>query len=473
MRDSRGTAERGKSKLADSPVIAWLVAAAAFVAAAFCMVSLTWDGSYFMVRTLQEGMPTIAAHRWFHWVLLEPVLWMRGVVHDPAGLSVVHGLTCSLPPLLSLAACMAMLRGEYARLRIWALAGILLAPLPGQFFLITEVTPAIQLAWILFAFAWRGCPARWAPAVVAASGAMATLHPAAAPLFLFAAISAAALGLAGDRAERPRMFAWSGVFAAAMIVKLCETMVHATPYEHESMSPAVWLAESRTGLRYSPFPALLPVFVDMSLFAWTLVRPGSRARKPWLSRALWAASFILGIDYAIDTGGWTASINYRKFALVVTAPFVLAAGFDAFRLRRTAHGGGSLPAAGISLICPALLFAMVLSLMSFSWLALCRTFTGQLAAHPGRVMAYDDLPKPECYSALNHWSTTSLSLVLQGWEPRKVFIRDSRLQLSGGFHICPGDDFRCEDKAFKLAWLAGISNNDAAPAPPRSATPGH
>ena len=61
MRDSRGTAERGKSKLADSPVIAWLLAAAAFVTAAFCMVSLTWDGSYFMVRTLQEGMPTIAA----------------------------------------------------------------------------------------------------------------------------------------------------------------------------------------------------------------------------------------------------------------------------------------------------------------------------------------------------------------------------------------------------------------------------
>ena len=425
------------------------------------MAALAWDGSSFMVVILQGGAPFMPAHRWFHWVLEEPVLWMRGIVNDPSGLSVVHGLTCALPPLLALACCMAMLRGEFTRLRIWTVAGILLVPLPGQFFLITEVTPAVQLSWILFAFTWIGCPLRWSPAVALAAGAMATLHPAAAPLFLFAAAGAAALGIAGNSANRGRMLAWAAVFGVATVVKLLETMSHATPYEHESMSPAVWLSEAATGLRYSPFPALIPVFIDLALHGWNVLFPRSNARGPWLSRFLWSASFILGIYYAVDTGGWTSSINYRKFVLLFTVPFVLMAGLDAWRLKQGSARPGGM---GIPLLYPALLFATILCLMSLSWRSLCRTFMAQLASHPGRVMTHDDLPKPESDSALNHWSTTSLSLVLQGWSPRKIFIHDPSLQLSpDGFHICPGDGFIPADGAFKLAWMRGISSTELRP----------
>ena len=443
----------------ESALAAWLVAAAAFVFSSYCLASLTWDGSYFLLHTLQDGTPCMPALRWCHWILEEPLLLLQPVLNDPVKLAVVHGLTCSLLPLFSLGACLGMLRGNCANLRIWPVIGILLVPLPGQLFLITEVTPTIQLAWILFVFIWLGCPPRWSPVVAVAMLAMATLHPAAAPLFFLAAIMAAAFGFAKEARIRRRMIAWGIFFAAASLAKLAQSVIFATEYERASMSWMVWTMEMQTGLRFTPFPALVPVLIDTGLYAWGMISPQTRLRPPWLSKTLWAAAFVLGGLYAFDTGGWTAGINYRKFVIVVTVPVVLIASIDAWRLRRNAEEN-SLPSpqARIAPIYAAILFAFIFSGMAFSWKSLSASLMTQLAAHPGAVMTHVDLPGKEQDSALNHWSTTSLSLVLQGWKPEKVFIWDARIQLPANrFCICPGDDFPRKNGSFDLAWLSGTA----------------
>jgi len=446
------------SSRADSGVLVFVLATAAFALASLCLASLAWDGSYFLVRTLQDGVAFMPAHRWFHWLMLEPVLWLKPLFNDPIKLSVIHGLMCSIPPLFSLAVCLAMLRGELSRLRIWVIFGILLVPVPGQFFLVTEVIPAIQLGWILFVFGWLGCPHRWAPVALIAMASMATLHPAAAPLFFCAALTCGAFSFLNPKNDRRRILAWTAAFTLTSVAKLVETMLFASAYERANMSGSIWITETVTAFLFSPFAAIVPILLDVGLYFWGLLRPDFRGRKPWLTKSLWGASFLLGIAYTMIPGGWACSINYRKFVLILTIPVALMAGLDAWRQKRHAvDSPGRLPSCGVALIYPASLFVVMMACLSFSWLSLCASLVNRLEANPGRVMTWNALPSPVADSALNHWSTTSLSMVLQGWHPGKVFLWNRDLQLPAiGFCICPGDGFLCEDKVFKLAWLGQL-----------------
>lgn len=441
-----------------SAALIWAVAAGAWILGAFCLVSLTWDGSYYLFGTLQDGFPMMPHRRWFNWILLTPVLWAQAVISTPAGLAVVHGLMCAVLPLSSLAACLRLLRGAWARMRFWAVLGILLLPLPGQLPLVGEVTVTLQCSWVLFAFAWRGCPPRWAAVALFFMAAMATLHPVAAPLFFLAAVAAALSGRTGDPRERRRMLVWTGIFAAASAAKFAEVMLLANAYEHANLHGAVWKEEFWLALRYTPLAALIPVLADVALGVWSFFWRKASVRPAWLprtSRGLWAAAFALGLYYSLDSGGWCSAINYRKFGIVVTAPVALLAAMDAARLRRSA-GKTTEPLAvpPISPVVPALLFAAIFSGMALSWQSLWSSLQARMEASPGQVVTKEALTRRESDSALNHWSTTSLSLILQGWEPRKVFLWEPGLQLAEKrFRVCPGDAFQCRDKSFKIGWL--------------------
>ena len=421
----------------DSALLAWSLAAAGFVLAAFCLASLTWDGSYYLLRSLQDGVPMVPHRRWVNWALLQPVLWARPVANAPVELAVIHGLMCSLLPLWSLAACLLMLRGEYARLRFWAVLGILLAPLPGQILLVGEVTPTLQLGWVCLAFAWRGCPPRWALAIAFAAFAMWGLHPVAAPLFFYAAATSASLGFAvREPHTRRRFWTWAALFGLAGLAKAAETLLLASEYERANLHGAAWISECATGLLLTPLAALIPVLIEAvcsfgdSLRAETTPVPPSRR-----STLLWGAAFALGIAYTVYPGGWTGALCYRKFGILFATPLVLLGGAEAWRRWR---GGvsGSLPAR--SLWRPALLFALMMGGMSFSWKFLCDSLREHLAAHRGPVQMQAELPQIERESALNHWSTTSLSLILQGWNPGKVHVWDrARQQANNRLRICP------------------------------------
>jgi len=436
----------------DSALLAWSLAAAAFVVAAFCLASLTWDGSYYLLQTLQDGAPMVPHRRWINWALLQPVLWARPMASAPVELAVIHGLMCSLLPLLSLAACLLMLRGEYARLRFWAVLGILLAPLPGQIVLVGEVTPALQLGWVCLAFVWRGCPLRWAFVAAFATFAMWGLHPVAAPLFFYAAATSATLGFAvKERQTRRRFWTWAALFGLASLAKAAETLLLASDYERANLHGNAWVSECATGLLMTPFAALIPVLIEAVCSFRDSARDASRHSRR--STLLWGAAFVLGIAYTVYPGGWTGSLCYRKFGIFFATPLAFMAGAEALRHWR---GGGSIPAR--SLLRPALLFALMMAGMSFSWKFLCGSLMEHLAAHPGPVQMHTELPPLERDSALNHWSTTSLSLILQGWNPEKVHVWDwDRQQAKSRLCICPEDACRWEDHSFKLAWLAKLA----------------
>ena len=419
--------------------LVWSVAAAAFVLAAFCLASLTWDGSYCLLQTLQDGAPFIPHRRWFHAVVLEPLLWARPLARHPLDLAVLHGLLYAAVPLASLAVALRMLRGKDAPLRYWALLGMLLVPLPGQMVMVAEVSPAMQLGWVCLAFVWRGCPPRWAWVAALSVLAIWGLHPIGAALFAGAAATALSLGCAAkDRASRRRLGIWTALFGLAALAKAADVALFASAYEKANLHATAWMAECHSGLLRTPALLLLPVLADAGL------RP-----SPRVSKMLWGAAFAVGIAFSIPPEGWAGSLCYRKFGIVFTLPVALLAGIEALRHQN----GHALPHR--SLLRPALLFAVVMAGMSLSWRALWKPLPDRLAAHPGSVVPASELIPPGLGgNALQHWSLTSLSLLLQGWAPEKVAVWDPQLQLANGrFCICPQEAFPWEDRALKLGWI--------------------
>lgn len=443
---------------ANSALLVCCIAAAAFVVAAFCLASLTWDGSYYFYGTVQDGTPMVPHHRWLNWILLSPVLWARPAFSTPAGLAVFHGLMCSLLPLASLAVCLRMLRGKFAHLRFWAVIGILLVPLPGQMVMVGEVTPALQLGWVCLAFVWCGCPWRWSPAAILAGIGMWGLHPVTAPVFFYGAATAAALSFAADSPTRRHLWLWTALFGIASIAKAAETVMIATDYERANMHGAAWISECLSGLLMTSFLALVPALIDIGRTFCTSFRTETVARVPRLSKSLWIAAGVIGVAYSLYPGGWAGSLSYRKFGIILATPVILMAGIEAWRQWRNSseihsnYTGGNRP-----LIYPAVLFALILCSMSLSWKYLCGSLMNDLATHNGPVHVQEYLSPLARDTALDHWSTTSLSLILQGWNPEKVHVWNRQLQLTRtGLQICPGDEIRWEDKSFKVGWAAKL-----------------
>lgn len=449
----------------DSPLLVWGIAAAALILAAFCLASLSWDGSYYLLHTVQKGEPMIPHRRWLNWMLQQPVLWAVPFVKQPVHLAVIHGLTCALLPLLSLAVCLRLLRGEFARLRFWVVLGILIAPLPGQLLLVGEVNPALQLSWVCLAFVWRGCPSRWTPVIALTVAAMLGLHPVAAPLFVCVAATSTALGFA---IRQRQVWAWAAFFGICAVVKTAETLGLASDYERSNLHGAAWLAECRVGLQMTPAVILIPILIGAVLLVAATFRPAIAKSNAFRCGMLliWGTAFYQGLVHCVASGGWTGGLAYRKFGILVTVPLVILAGLEAWRHWRKPKETASLPTCGRALLIPTLLFAVLLGAMSLSWKSLCTSLAAQLAASSGPIHLHENLSPTERDSALNHWSTTSLSLILQGWEPRKVHVWNRELQLPAkGFCVCPEDTYRCEDKAFKLGWLAKLPTSPAKSAP--------
>lgn len=446
----------------DSAWLAWGIAAFAFGVAAFCLAILTWDGSFYFLQTLQDGTPMMPHGRWMNWLLLQPVLWARPLAGDPTHLAILHGLMCSILPLFSLGMCLLMLRGPFARLRYWAVLGILLVPLPGQILMIAEVTPALQLGWICLAFLWRGCPLRWAGVVVLVMVAMWGLHPVAAPSFFCAAATAVLLAFAGaDRQTQRRFWIWATIFGLVFCGKMLEILLLASPYERANLQGSAWIAECRVGLLMTPFVALIPIALEAVRSLLADFRVARATAYPRLPRYLWIAAFVLGIAFSVQPGWWAGGLCFRKFGILFTIPIALLAGIEAWSHWRNPASAG-LPTNGDrSILRPVLFFATVLICMSLSWKWLCGSLARHLAAHHGQVEMHDDLPWIERHSALNHWSITSLSLVLQGWKPKKVHVWSVEHQ-AADHHlcICPENECRWVNSTLDLSWLENLTVPD-------------
>jgi hypothetical protein len=391
------------------------------VLAIFADAALTWDGAFYLFRTLDTGRPFIAHDRLIDAPLHWPVLWVNQVADSLSVLRATFGLVHVITPLASIALSWWVVRREAPSLIVWPIIGIGLATLPGQINFISEGIKAHQLIWPVLLAVLIGLPARTVPLAAMVSLVIMYLHPAAVPIFL--AVAGAALVTASlspkDR-ERLVPFALSLLFAALLRYGMIGGGYESGEMNLETMKRQ-W-RNSATGL---PGIALALTFL---LAAAVLASSRLRRGLPWLWTVPVALSALAGTTltiWALDPSRWWDALEFRGPTNVISLAVAGVAFVDATvaRLSRSTHLRTLPDIRRRTSLAIAITFAIVLSIQSILYGQVIDEMNAIMASSDQRCIELGTLPgMPE--SPLNLWSTPSLSLLYQGWKPDKVVLMD-------------------------------------------------
>jgi hypothetical protein len=397
------------------------------IIAAASDAALTWDGAYYLFRTLDTGKPFIAHDRLIDAPIHWPVLWVNALTDSLTILRATFGVVHVVTPLVALAFSWWVVRKEAPALIIWPLLGIGLATLPGQLNFISEGIKAHHLMWPVLLAVLIGLPARTIPMVAMLSLLIMYLHPAAVPILGAVAAVAFVMGTLHP-GNRERLYPLAGCLAIASLLRYgMITGGYQTGEMNIETMKRQWL-NSATGL-----PGISPILA----FAAAIVLLGAALLKstPRLLQVMPMALVALAgaalAFWAAEPARWWDALEFRGPASIVSLTMagfasldgILATGMKRDRLH-------ALPDirrwTGQTI---AVTFALVLSIQSITYGRVIDDMNVALAASEAQCLAVSDLPgMPE--SPLNHWATPSLSLLYQGWKPSRIVLPDGGCELA-------------------------------------------
>lgn len=423
-----------------------------YVFAALSLVGLTWDGAGYVFSSLQNGAPEIAHHRYSNLALLWPAVWVGNALGDPRAAAVVYGLLLACVPLGALWLSFRLLSdSEWRALRVWPLFGILLGALPGEICLVSEASLAVQVGWVLVAFVLAGFP-RWGiPWVALASVFLFFLHPTAAVIFGGVVLL---IGLVAVVLPRVRKGAaiWAPVFVVLGVARVVFSLMTASPYERAEFGWEANLGAAQGAFAGSPgvvclFIAIAAVgcFFIGSYRRWKVAKP--------LILAGFAGVLVVGCQWAFTAQLWAGAIGYRRFVLLCSLPLVVMAFVHWVRLRRRLdRDGGEL--ARWTLVGIAWVFAIVFGVQVAVWRGEVARLEQALQGAQSKVITLEEVPWAR-KTALDHWGATMLSVVIQGREPKTIFLLD-RANLRGDHaELFPDGRIGFEKKWFNLSPFSG------------------
>jgi hypothetical protein len=376
---------------------------------AVARLPFTWDGAWFFARAMDTGTPTFLYRRAIHVLIQAPALATRAFVDDPAVLSLVFSAAYAMVPLVALFAAWRVVRDDRPDLIVWPVLGIALVAVPGQAFFISESTIVAHLAWPIVLAALLGRIRRHRVMVAGLALAIAVSHPYGGP----------ALAAVGVVALVSR--SWSGgsgrPWAAALLVLTGATLILASlalrsSYEADASSLERLIAQFRGGV-WGPI-AIAPVAAwAIGLGAFVHLRERARLAA---TTVMLAATVLVLVPWALDPAAWGDALRYRAWLLFLTLPLFVMAVIDARRSspwidRRLVTVGA-----------PAVM-ALVLAAQSLSWVGLQTRLAVSLAATPPGCVLRSQVDWIES-TALDHWATTSLGIVLEGRSPDHLVLID-------------------------------------------------
>jgi hypothetical protein len=421
------------------------VFAVPLVVAVFSDAALTWDGAYFLFRTLDSGTPFFSHDRLLYAPIHRPVLWVDSLTDSMRVLRATFGAVHVVTPLISLGLCWWVVRKEAPALVIWPLLALGMGLLPGQLFFISEGIKTEQLMWPIFLAVLVGLPARTIPMVAIVSVAMMFLHPVS--VLKLGAVAAAAFVAGFLRpANRDRLFPLAGCLVVASLARY--SMITSS-YETGEMSLRTFGRQSRSSATGLPGIALFLTFVVAAvILGATRIRLAVR----WLQLIPAALIAIAGATltlWAVEPQRWWDAFEFRGPAMAITLALAGFAALDSIAALRTQSDHlRSIPEirrrAGQAIV---VTFAIVLSVQSVQYKRVINDMNEMLAASPSPCLPMSQLPDmPE--SPLNLWSTPSLSLLYQGWKPAKIVLPDSNC------------DRAREEGVFPLTWSSSEYRGD-------------
>jgi hypothetical protein len=445
------------------PALTLGLAAAAYMFAASCLDTLTWDGGGYVFNTIQRGHPAVPCSRYSDYPLLSVVAVLSQFVHDSRWLAMVQGLVIAILPMGSLVLSFRFLKGPRLRpLRIWPVLGILLSALPGQIFLVAEAVSAAQIAWAVWAIIAADLSVTsfiWLSGLVLY---LFFLHPTAALVY---AVSGGLLVLKSRAGRQRAVCLWLGAgFLVLAAIRLWYALVTANSYERgEQTLGQTYQAflEARPALVFVPLIYLLAFTILMASRAKSVRRRPTKAGSPPRAEAInrglrtgncepgtggtgtgatrtsypfsfWTGVVVngvllgYGLIWASDPHLWGSAFSYRRFVLVAIIPLLWPAILHWRRCQRDSvpgeFDGGRRTglAVGWEMVGFAAIFLSIFTVESLSWRSELNRFITDLDRAPKPVVTSDDLPWI-ARSPLNHWASTQLSCVLQGKTVRKLF----------------------------------------------------
>jgi hypothetical protein len=436
---------------------------ACMLGAAACAVwssaALSWDGAYMLYKALDDGAPFIPlGSRHVHAVLQAPAVAARlAGVGNFAVLRALFVAPFALAPFAGLLLAWQIVRVRRPELFVWPVISVTLANLPGAFFLVSEGPIAVALFWpvVLALLVGPISRAQLAGVVVAALLVLLS-HPIAAPLFAGAGLLALFLRARRGPSGAP---GWP-VGALFLALAAARALVPLGDYETRNLSVQAFTTAIRASTWGWPRVSLAMtagVTILLAAHPRVLARlaPGaSRLPVPVLATALALAAGAAMAPWASDPARWASALNYRFAMNVLSAGFLILATIEGIhppalsandaawmlRARR-----GAIGAAGIA-------FLLLFALEGRSWRELCHRFAGDVESASGSCVSLSELPSTPG-TALTHWGTPSLAIVLQGREPRRLALFDggcAALARGGDVPLAPWDSRPADRGWFRL-----------------------
>ncbi len=398
-----------------SPLLAVAVLAAGAAVATWARAGLAWDGSYILFATLNEQVPFVTHFRLSSNLLLAPVLLASRFTDDLDLLAAVFTASFAVVAPLALALCWVVTRRRRPDLFVWGALGIGLVTLPGQFFLVSEAIAAIQLTWPVVLWIGGGTARRHLPLAVVLLVVVTFLHPAAGGLLGIVAVLLVLQSAVDTRARWWRLGAAAALLAAGALRVLA---IEETGYEAETFNlywVQTWFDRAVRGLPLLALAATSALALLVVLAGrW---RRGGPALPALAGGAVGAAGMAL-LVWALENR-WGYALDYRGWAPLVSAPFLLLAGLDALGLPRPADRSalGAVP-----VLC-ALAFSAVLGVQSLRWTDATAALEAAVAALPRPCEENADLPIL-AGTPLWHWAVRPMSLLVQDRSPDRIVMGD-------------------------------------------------
>jgi hypothetical protein len=495
---------------------AWLVlsvilAAVAYVVAAFCLAPLTWDGAGYVFNSIQRGRPAIPNGRYSDYPFLAVISVCSLLINDARWLTSIYGLVLAVLPLGSLVLSFCFLSGPRLRsLRIWPVFGILLSVLPGQIFLVAEAVPLVQVAWAVWAIAAGEISGPSLVWLAALNIFLFFLHPTAALVYavtagLFLARAWIGTGQPAGTSENERQRAatsgneteceeregvempraiermrrpldrqhrdlisvlarcrsisalphadqWLGLaFLALAAIRLWYALATANSYERGEETFAqnyLTFCDALPSIRMLPFVYFLGLTVLGGMTGWIPSR-----------LTIWLAGVSLGLlvldamAWATDPHVWTSAFSFRRFVLIGTLPLLAMGTFHWWYENVASTHDPKRPSSesGLGFIASAsaAAFLFVFVTQSFSWRQELTRFEADLSRCNKPVATTADLPWIS-RSPIKHWASTQLSCVVQGKKVKTLFALDAKDVQGDKILLFPGIWFRKRNRWFEF-----------------------
>ena len=432
-----------------------LLAAAVFACA--CGLPLIWDGAYQLAASLAAGEPFVYQTRFHTWFLWWPCVLLGRVTDDVTALTFAYGLPFIAAPAASLWLSWLVVRRHRPELVVWAAFGVAAAGLPGQVFIINDSVWQQAIFWPVFLGTLVPVSRRCA-AVLCALAVFQLPHQAGILLLAAAFVAALVTGRAHPaiRLQQRWKAAAAGLLLLAAVAKAVWVSNPAwsgalhDSYAAQKMSWAELASTFRDGVLGLPLLGMLAMWSA----AWGPLLAGrrdggnSRSAVPGGQPAVSSvgagremlrhfAPAILGgvlwICWSADPVQWSGAINFRRWVIPFSAPFLAAALAAGCRRERPA-----VPAS-LALV-PAAVFFIVITLQSLAWRQSAHRLLDAVAAEPRGIVPRDALPWIAGTPA-DHWGATALVALHGGRSPSKylapdesarALLRDGKIWLGHG-----------------------------------------